>query len=136
MESHKYECMRPNGRPSPCFRLTLAGTASGRFLRGEVAMSSLRPLHADRLQIDCPRALLTMPTTRYFIKQSVTIRFIPCLHARSRSCVCCNHLDSLNRPCATSRRLLSVILKPVRPSQPRSGVHRSFLQAGTVPKDV
>jgi hypothetical protein len=77
----------------------------------------LRPLHADRLQIDHPRVLLIVRTTRYFIKQSVTIRPIPCVHARSQSCVCCNRLHALNRPTATSYRLPSVILKLVRPSQ-------------------
>jgi hypothetical protein len=67
--------------PTACFRGTTAGTVRNRFLRGPVAMSSLRQLNADRLQIDCPRALLimrVMRATRHFLKQSVTIRSMPC----------------------------------------------------------
>ena len=39
-----------------------------------------------------------MRTTRYFLKQSITIRAIPCVHARSQSCVSGHSLHSLNRP--------------------------------------
>jgi hypothetical protein len=77
----------------------------------------LRPLHAERLQTDCPRALLTMRTTRYFIKQSVTIRAIPCVHARSQPCVSGNSCHFWNCPASTSCCLPAVILKPLRPSQ-------------------
>src|SRR4051812_25569332 len=59
--------------PITCFRATIAGSARGRFLRGEVAMSSLRQLDADQPQTYCPRTLLIMRATRYFLKQSITI---------------------------------------------------------------
>jgi hypothetical protein len=116
--------------PSACFRRAIARTMSGHLARGEIAMSSLRPLHADRLQIDCPRVLLTVRTTRYFIKHSVTIHAIPCVHARSQSCVCCNRPDALNRPAANCCRFRSVTLNSCGPLKPRSGVHRSLLRAG------
>ena len=51
-----------------------------------------------------------MRTTRYFLKQSITIRAIPCVHARSQSCVFCNGRHRFNRPTAAFSRLLSVIL--------------------------
>src|SRR4051812_24060551 len=89
----------------------------GQFFGDSVAMSSLRPLHADRLEIDCPRALLTMRTTRYVLKQSITIRAIPCFHARLQSCVSCHSLHSLNRPTSALWHPLPVILKLLRPCQ-------------------
>src|SRR5205807_9244100 len=69
-----------------CFQCTIAGTAF-RFLRGEVAMSSLRQLDADQPQTHCPRSLLLMRATRHFLKQLITIGSTSCLLARPQSCV-------------------------------------------------
>src|ERR1700751_4150384 len=100
-----------------CFRRAIAGTILGHSFRGEMAMSSLRPLDADRLQTDRPPILLTMRTARYFLKRSITIRAIPCVHARSHSCVSGDHCHFRNRPSAAFCRLPSVILKPAQHSE-------------------
>ena len=100
-----------------CFRAAIARTPLERFVRGNVAMSSLRQLDADQLEAHCPRALFSMRTTRHFLKQSVTIRAVPCIPARSQSCVSGNNLHLLNCSTAASSRLLSLILKLLPPSQ-------------------
>jgi len=73
--------------PLTCFRATTPGTARNRFLRGPVAMSSLRQLDADQPQTYCPRVLLIVRATRYFLNQPATIGSISCFLARSQSCV-------------------------------------------------
>ena len=82
-------------------------------------MSSLRQLDADQPQTYCPRALLIMRATRYFLKHSITIRSIPCFLARSQSCVS-GHRFHLLAPLQLLVHVFSnyMILRSFGPSQP------------------
>jgi hypothetical protein len=59
-----------------------------------------------------------MRTTRYFLKQSITIGPIPCFLARSQSCVSAPHFHRLISSICFSRPLMAVILSLFGPSQP------------------
>jgi hypothetical protein len=59
-----------------------------------------------------------MRTTRYFLKQSITIDPIPCFLARSHSCVSGPHFHPLIPSLYFSRPLMAVILSLFGPSQP------------------
>src|SRR4051794_23631638 len=106
------------GSTNYLLRTTIAGTAFGRFLRGKVAMSSLRQLNADQPQTYCPRTLLIMRATRYFLKQSITTHSIPCFLARSQLCVSGHRFTFLHRSTGSSRFLELIIVGSFGPSQP------------------
>ncbi len=59
-----------------------------------------------------------MRTTRYFLKQSITIDPTPCFLARLQSCVSGPHFHPLISSVCFSRPLIAVIPSLFGPSQP------------------